>query len=325
MSVYYNDNNPYACEILRKNIKNGNLPEGWVDERDMHDISVDELREFNQWHLFAGIGGFPYGLRLAGFPDDYPILTGGWPCQPFSVAGKRRGKEDNRYLWPEMARLIEGLKPAVVFGENVPGIVKMGLDETLSDLEGFGYTTAAFSIPACAVDAPHLRQRIWIVAYSEQFRRRGWNNGDDSGKERSLQTQGSSSPDKQSNVADTDNTGNRTPKYRFNRNRQAQDERSGEQSFNRVGGCGQDVADTNIQRSQRHGRLQECTGELSAWACCSTHEDEWLSVAGIRRISHGIPNRIHRLKCLGNAVVPQVVQAIGEIILQWTINDLGRL
>lgn len=94
------------------------------------------------------------------------IISGGFPCQPFSVAGKRNGKDDDRYLWPEMLRVIREIRPTWVVGENVPGIVNLALDQVLSDLESEGYTSQAFIVPACGVDAPHKRDRVAIVAYS---------------------------------------------------------------------------------------------------------------------------------------------------------------
>ena len=96
------------------------------------------------------------------------IICGGYPCQPFSYAGKREGAEDDRHLWPEMRRLVETLRPAWVIGENVAGHITMGLDDVLSDLEGLGYAAQAFVVLACAVDAPHRRDRVWIVANSNE-------------------------------------------------------------------------------------------------------------------------------------------------------------
>ena len=94
------------------------------------------------------------------------IISGGFPCQPFSVAGKRQGKEDDRYLWPEFMRVIKELQPTWVIGENVPGIINLALDTVLADLETEGYEVQCFLIPACGVDAPHKRERIAIVAHS---------------------------------------------------------------------------------------------------------------------------------------------------------------
>lgn len=95
------------------------------------------------------------------------IISGGFPCQPFSTAGKQRGKEDDRYLWPEMVRVIKELRPTWIVGENVAGIVRMALPDILSELEACGYRTRTFLVPACAVGARHRRYRVAIVGYSE--------------------------------------------------------------------------------------------------------------------------------------------------------------
>ena len=94
------------------------------------------------------------------------VISGGFPCQPFSTAGKRKGKDDDRFLWPEMLRVIREIRPTWVIGENVPGIVSLALDEVLSDLEGEGFETQPFVVPACGVDAPHKRERVCILAHA---------------------------------------------------------------------------------------------------------------------------------------------------------------
>ncbi len=102
------------------------------------------------------------------------ILTGGFPCQPYSTAGKRLGKEDDRHLWPEMLRAVREIQPPWVVGENVRGLINWSgglvFDEVQSDLENEGYDVQPFILPACAVNAPHRRDRIWFIAYSDKFR-----------------------------------------------------------------------------------------------------------------------------------------------------------
>lgn len=129
------------------------------------------------------------------------VVSGGFPCQPFSFAGKRRGEEDDRFLWPEMLRVIREICPLWVIGENVPGIINMALDQVLSDLEGAGYKAQPFVIPACGVDAPHRRERVAIVAHAidggDAMRRHGelkaaseagaYGKADQRGSEKSVQ------------------------------------------------------------------------------------------------------------------------------------------
>lgn len=164
--------------------------------------------------LFSGIGGFSLGLERAGMetiafceiepfcqqvlkqhwpevpifndirnlsadelPEKPELICGGYPCQPFSVAGKQRGQEDDRHLWPEMFRLIKECRPAWVIAENVAGHIRLGLDSVLFDLESAGYRSQPFVIPACGLNAPHKRDRIWIVANAPGERVQGYGTG----------------------------------------------------------------------------------------------------------------------------------------------------
>jgi len=170
----------------------------------------------NHGSLFSGIGGFDLASKWMGWNnkfhcewEDFPrkileyyfpnaisygdikqtdftiwrgridILTGGFPCQPYSAAGRRLGKEDERHLWPEMLRTIREIKPRWIVGENVRGLLNWNggvvLDEIYTDLEDEGYKVWTFVLPAASVNAPHRRDRVWIVAYSSSLRHRGGN------------------------------------------------------------------------------------------------------------------------------------------------------
>src|SRR5512139_3012827 len=117
--AYYNEHDKYAAAWLRELIVAGMIADGDVDERSVLDVRPDELTDYTQLRLFAGIGVWSYALRCAGWPDDRPVWTGSCPCQPFSAAGKRGGTADERHLWPAWHHLISICKPATVFGEQV--------------------------------------------------------------------------------------------------------------------------------------------------------------------------------------------------------------
>jgi DNA (cytosine-5)-methyltransferase 1 len=217
------------------------------------------------------------GLSLTSGSNRIDLLTGGFPCQPFSCAGKRKGKEDNRFLWPEMFRVIQEIRPRWVIAENVAGIVRMELDNCISDLEGEGYSTQAVIIPACAVNAPHRRDRVWIVANNSEQR-----------LERSISKRTSCTKGLPSK-------------------------------------CGQDVADSFIN-SERTTHTQGSNGRRS-----DSQQDNgncmgndfgngsqtfgwWSTEPDVGRVAHGVPNRVDRLKSLGNAIVPQVAYQIMKAI-----------
>lgn len=171
MTAYYNENNPYAAEWLRNLIDAGAIAPGVVDTRSILDVQPDDLLGFTQCHFFAGIGGWSYALRLAGWPDDRPVWTGSCPCQPFSSAGKGKGTKDERHLWPDWFRLISKCRPDVIFGEQVESAVKHGwIDLVSDDLETVDYAIGTVPAPAAGVGAPHNRPRLLFVADRYQQR-----------------------------------------------------------------------------------------------------------------------------------------------------------
>ena len=117
--VYYNEFDPFAASWLRELIKDDLIANGDVDERSIIDVQPEDVRGYTQCHWFAGVGGWSAALRMAGWGDDQPCWTGSCPCQPFSSAGKRKGTDDERHLWPTFFRLIEACQPAIIFGEQV--------------------------------------------------------------------------------------------------------------------------------------------------------------------------------------------------------------
>ncbi len=303
------------------------------------------------------------------------LISGGFPCQPFSVAGKRRGKDDDRYLWPEMLRVINELRPTWVVGENVAGIVNMALDQVLSDLENQGYQTRTFIIPACGVDAPHRRDRCAIVAWNDD----GQPNR---GKSFSALTRAAEGPNPEpsrirddvayshsvrlevpwteqpptgtprgsADVADADSEG-----FQGCQQHHSPDTRRQEEPYRSAGKCrqalaytdqplrdrgipsgdpprrpgptdgGADVPDANDRSGalRRDRELSATQGPGGIWPDYGGGTPEcgfgewWPAEPDVGRVAHGIPSRVDRLKCLGNAVVPAqffpVFQAIYHV------------
>ena len=375
-TVGFCDNEPYAQAVLRKH---------WPDV-PIHD----DIRKV-RGELYAGI----------------TLLTGGFPCQPFSVAGKQRGKTDDRYLWPEMLRVIREARPAWIVGENVAGIVNMALDQVHADLEAEDYEVETLIIPACAVDASHRRDRCWIVAHSKH-------NGQSSGSERRgveeavrFQSQGSHAPLNSSgagllsttehdvedssrkqleeclnpggeagthseptesdqgvsgaeHVADSISLSERSAHRSQERERVGGREDEDISQRNQVGrnptDGSQDVADPEsigLQGSRSIGETEGqaglCGGErgnkeledvaypVGQRGCGGNPEGKhakdvrepsghswnnsggmatWLPEPSVGRVAHGVSNRTHRLKGLGNAIVPQVAAEIIRCIVE---------
>jgi|TARA_R100001530_G_C4287275_1_gene147118 DNA (cytosine-5)-methyltransferase 1 len=165
---YYNENDSFSAQWLNELIKEGLIAKGIVDTRSIKDVEAKDLKEFKQCHFFAGIGGWAYATRLAEWEDDRPVWTGSPPCQPFSVAGKQKGTEDKRHLWPTWFNLIKECRPSTIFGEQVASSVRHGwLDTLQEDLEAENYACGSIVLPASSVGAFHKRDRVWFVAHSD--------------------------------------------------------------------------------------------------------------------------------------------------------------
>lgn len=166
MNALYNEIEPFAATWIEELARCGHVAPGRVERRSIADLTAADVAGPGQRHFFAGIGGWSYALRLAGVPDDADIWTGSCPCQPFSTAGARGGILDPRHLWPAWFALIEQCRPPVIFGEQVAsrdGLV--WLDAVYADLERCGYAVGAADTCAAGVGAPHIRQRLYFVAY----------------------------------------------------------------------------------------------------------------------------------------------------------------
>ncbi len=186
MTAFYNEIAAYPAAWTRNLIAAGHVADGVVDERSIVELDATELVGFEQCHFFAGISGWSYALRLAGWPDDRPVWTASCPCQPFSTAGKGRGVDDERHLWPVLFELVRECRPAILFGEQVASPAgRSWFDVVSADLESAGYAVGAANLCAAGVGAPHIRQRLYFVAVADadgagpQGRGERWDGGDE--------------------------------------------------------------------------------------------------------------------------------------------------
>ena len=248
----------YCKSVLKKH---------WPDTRqydDIKELTYDKLRS-------DGI-------------DKIDIITGGYPCQPFSVAGKQKGTEDKRHLWPEYFRLVKECRPTWVIGENVSGHIKLGLDQVIEDLESEGYATRTFSISASSIGANHQRERIWIIANSDS-------NGllkDNS----NIRPQSTESIGKDSGSIRKD-----IPREQHMANTNS----GSEETLNQERVLGEQNTEGETERYP-DGSLQV--------------HGQWNFEPNVGRVADGIPSRVDRLKSLGNSLVPQIPYYIGQTILR---------
>ena len=167
MTVYYNEFDPFKAQWLRNLIEEGHIALGEVDERSIRDVQATDLRGYRQCHFFAGVGVWSYALRLAGWSDIRGVWTGSCPCQPFSVAGAKRGADDERHLWPEFYRLIRESRPGCVIGEQVASPDALAwFDVVSADLEREGYACGPADLCAAGVGGSDRRQRLYWMAYA---------------------------------------------------------------------------------------------------------------------------------------------------------------
>ncbi len=324
MVAYYNEIEPYAAAWLRSLIAKGLIADGVVDDRSIRDVRPDDLRGFTQCHFFAGIGIWSYALRLAGWADDRPVWTGSCPCQPFSTAGKRKGVEDDRHLWPELFRLTRECRPAEILGEQVAS--RDGLEWLAGvrfDLESAGYSVGAADLCAAGVGAPHIRQRLYWGGRLEY--------APGNGREQRRAESGGRSPaggcGEGFGLGGADGAGSQGRSFGpFERSRECA---FGAPSLERCRVRLADSADAEGRRRRLCGSGEgacpddeRASGELARrrknmWGA------DWITgpdgkarrvKPGIQLLADGVPSRVAKLRAIGNAIVPQVA---AQFIASW--------
>jgi len=168
MKVYYNEIDPDVCLWLKQLIEDKLIPDGDIDTRSIKEVTGNDIKSYKHCHFFSGIAGWALALNIANWPIDREVWTGSCPCQPYSIAGQKKGNEDGRNLWPEMHRLIKERKPSVVIGEQVASKDgRLWLSGVFSDLEVLAYNRAGADLCGASIGSPHIRQRLYWLAHSQ--------------------------------------------------------------------------------------------------------------------------------------------------------------
>lgn len=273
--TYYNEFDKTKCAMLKKLMAEGYISKGVIDDRPIQEVRAADLTGFTRCHFFAGIGLWDHALNLAGWEEDRPVWTGSCPCQPFSSAGRQKGKADDRHLWPEWFRLIKECRPPTVFGEQVATAVTKGwLDDVYEGLEAQDYAVGAVVLPACSVGAPHKRDRLWFMANSTS-------SGLEGGTRPVLQTR--------SCVRLTERSP-RTLGY----------------AASEQGPCGNAGACNQNTSELRRSCSSDALGWGSAVWTAGGDAKARLVKPGIQLLADGHPARVGVLHAAGDAIVPQV-------------------
>lgn len=267
--------------------------------------------------------------ELANEPDglvpNCDILTAGYPCQPFSLAGERRGTEDDRHIWPYILSIVQRKRPSWCVFENVYGHVSMGLDEVLSDLEGEGYAARPFIVPACAADAPHRRDRVWIVAKdmahaeSKQRHERHDDKRNEASAEERIRGEVRASCSDVAHTSRLHSNGSGEHTQQSERQEPKLGDSRGKKHVADSNSAGlqgrqnsRDTRQSRAQRDKQSSRRSECPDGQN-----------WKPEPAVGRVANGIPRRVDRLRGLGNAIVPQIAMRIGLTIKAVEMQD-GR-
>lgn len=312
---YYNEFDPFAAAWLRELISAKLIPRGLVDDRSITEVKAEDLEGFTQCHFFAGIGGWPLALQLAGVSHRTPLWTGSPPCQPFSVAGKQLGQLDERHLAPTFMRLVAQCRPPVLFGEQVAAAIgKHWLDDLFTELERQGYACGSAVLPAASVGSPHKRDRLFFGAtlrlgHATSPRQRTDETGEHCGTGQRLEgaepRQHNQHRCADGRVGDTYNRSEH-PLLRPAEDYSVEDFRRGQTSESR-----RYVAAGDKGESERvYGTATEPTNpHKSFWS-----NADWLGCRdgkfrpvepGTFPLANGLPARVGRLRGYGNAIVPQ--------------------